>query len=189
MSWRWSLEVKYFFYSLKNGCIFEAWWGKTHTHKVSRGSSSQPSSFSWIVCFFKLTSRCTFPWSTWSFSPVAHLQFLTCFILISLEFIKLFFHFEEASGYAKPAFGILGDVINLSFEVPQGFAYQAGKQLLVQHFSGWRVTRFLSQAGQYILLGWKGEWHPFTLTSAPEEQTQNLPVKMKQHSLRLKFNP
>ena len=34
------------------------------------------------------------------------------------------------------------DVIGLTFELPQGFAYQAG---------------------QYILLGWKGEWHPFTL--------------------------
>ena len=28
---------------------------------------------------------------------------------------------------------------------------------------------FSYQAGQYILLGWRGEWHPFTLTSAPEE--------------------
>mmetsp|Transcript_18783 Transcript_18783/g.33372 ORF Transcript_18783/g.33372 Transcript_18783/m.33372 type:complete len:1366 (+) Transcript_18783:92-4189(+) len=41
------------------------------------------------------------------------------------------------------------DVIFLTFELPQGFAYQAG---------------------QYILLGWKGEWHPFTLTSAPEDR-------------------
>lgn len=40
------------------------------------------------------------------------------------------------------------DVLALTFDVPQGFVYQAG---------------------QYILLGWKGEWHPFTLTSAPEE--------------------
>ena len=28
---------------------------------------------------------------------------------------------------------------------------------------------FFSQAGQYLLLGWKGEFHPFTLTSAPED--------------------
>lgn len=30
------------------------------------------------------------------------------------------------------------------------------------------------QAGQYILLGWKGEWHPFTLTSAPEDTAEVL---------------
>lgn len=28
----------------------------------------------------------------------------------------------------------------------------------------------LFQAGQYLCLGWKGEFHPFTLTSAPEDQ-------------------
>merc|ERR1712012_1079664 len=41
------------------------------------------------------------------------------------------------------------DVIGLTFQAPRGFVYQAG---------------------QYILLGWRGEWHPFTLTSAPEER-------------------
>ncbi|OLP88326.1 Protein DD3-3 [Symbiodinium microadriaticum] len=48
------------------------------------------------------------------------------------------------------------DVIGLTFEVPQGFAYQAG---------------------QYILLGWKGEWHPFTLTSAPEENCISVHIR------------
>lgn len=48
------------------------------------------------------------------------------------------------------------DVIGLTFELPQGFAYQAG---------------------QYILLGWKGEWHPFTLTSAPEENCISVHIR------------
>ncbi|CAK9080995.1 Protein DD3-3 [Durusdinium trenchii] len=48
------------------------------------------------------------------------------------------------------------DVINLTFDIPQGFAYQAG---------------------QYILLGWKGEWHPFTLTSAPEEDCVHVHIR------------
>lgn len=48
------------------------------------------------------------------------------------------------------------DVINLTFEVPQGFTYQAG---------------------QYILLGWRGEWHPFTLTSAPEERCISVHIR------------
>ncbi|CAJ1380662.1 unnamed protein product [Effrenium voratum] len=48
------------------------------------------------------------------------------------------------------------DVIGLSFEVPQGFVYQAG---------------------QYILLGWKGEFHPFTLTSAPEESCISVHIR------------
>eukprot|EP00931_Biecheleriopsis_adriatica_P038083 TRINITY_DN2183_c0_g1_i1.p1 TRINITY_DN2183_c0_g1~~TRINITY_DN2183_c0_g1_i1.p1 ORF type:complete len:1371 (+),score=250.20 TRINITY_DN2183_c0_g1_i1:134-4114(+) len=48
------------------------------------------------------------------------------------------------------------DVIGLTFELPQGFAYQAG---------------------QYILLGWKGEWHPFTLTSAPEESCISVHIR------------
>jgi len=41
------------------------------------------------------------------------------------------------------------DVLHLALEVPEGFSYHAG---------------------QYILLCWRGEWHPFTLTSAPEER-------------------
>eukprot|EP00439_Symbiodinium_sp_Y106_P040210 s1065_g4.t3 len=48
------------------------------------------------------------------------------------------------------------DVIGLTFEIPQGFVYQAG---------------------QYILLGWKGEWHPFTLTSAPEENCISVHIR------------
>ncbi|CAJ1410799.1 unnamed protein product [Effrenium voratum] len=44
---------------------------------------------------------------------------------------------------------LLFDVIHLTFEIPENFNYQAG---------------------QYIMLHWKGEWHPFTLTSAPEEK-------------------
>merc|ERR1712176_56668 len=48
------------------------------------------------------------------------------------------------------------DVIGLTFELPQGFAYQAG---------------------QYILLGWNGEWHPFTLTSAPEERCISVHIR------------
>ncbi|CAJ1433321.1 unnamed protein product [Effrenium voratum] len=48
------------------------------------------------------------------------------------------------------------DVIGLKFDLPQGFAYQAG---------------------QYILLGWKGEWHPFTLTSAPEENCISVHIR------------
>jgi len=48
------------------------------------------------------------------------------------------------------------DVVGLTFELPQGFAYQAG---------------------QYILLGWNGEWHPFTLTSAPEERCISVHIR------------
>mmetsp|Transcript_25366 Transcript_25366/g.45962 ORF Transcript_25366/g.45962 Transcript_25366/m.45962 type:complete len:1344 (-) Transcript_25366:286-4317(-) len=48
------------------------------------------------------------------------------------------------------------DVMGLTFELPQGFAYQAG---------------------QYILLGWNGEWHPFTLTSAPEERCISVHIR------------
>jgi len=48
------------------------------------------------------------------------------------------------------------DVIRLTFDVPQGFVYQAG---------------------QYILLGWKGEFHPFTLTSAPEENCISIHIR------------
>jgi len=38
--------------------------------------------------------------------------------------------------------------MGLTFDIPRGFTYEAG---------------------QYILVGWRGEWHPFTLTSAPQE--------------------
>jgi hypothetical protein len=48
------------------------------------------------------------------------------------------------------------DVISLSFEIPEGFAYEAG---------------------QYVHLGWRGEWHPFTLTSAPEEGHLSLHIR------------
>eukprot|EP00747_Dinoflagellata_sp_TGD_P042068 gnl/TRDRNA2_/TRDRNA2_141858_c1_seq1.p1 gnl/TRDRNA2_/TRDRNA2_141858_c1~~gnl/TRDRNA2_/TRDRNA2_141858_c1_seq1.p1 ORF type:complete len:557 (+),score=88.24 gnl/TRDRNA2_/TRDRNA2_141858_c1_seq1:173-1672(+) len=48
------------------------------------------------------------------------------------------------------------DVIGLTFEVPQGFTYEAG---------------------QYVHLGWKGEWHPFTLTSAPEERHLSVHIR------------
>jgi len=48
------------------------------------------------------------------------------------------------------------DVISLTFEIPKGFTYQAG---------------------QYILLGWRGEWHPFTLTSAPEERRLSVHIR------------
>jgi NADPH oxidase len=48
------------------------------------------------------------------------------------------------------------DVINLNFRIPQGFSYEAG---------------------QYILLGWRGEWHPFTLTSAPEENSLSVHIR------------
>lgn len=48
------------------------------------------------------------------------------------------------------------DVIHLTFEPPEGFTYQAG---------------------QYILVGWEGEWHPFTLTSAPEESVISVHIR------------
>lgn len=48
------------------------------------------------------------------------------------------------------------DVISLTFDVPPGFAYEAG---------------------QYVLLGWRGEWHPFTLTSAPEERCLSVHIR------------
>jgi len=48
------------------------------------------------------------------------------------------------------------DVIGLTFQAPRGFAYQAG---------------------QYILLGWRGEWHPFTITSAPEERFLSVHIR------------
>jgi len=48
------------------------------------------------------------------------------------------------------------DVIYLTFEIPQGFVYQAG---------------------QYLCLGWKGEFHPFTLTSAPEENCISVHIR------------
>jgi ferredoxin-NADP reductase len=48
------------------------------------------------------------------------------------------------------------DVLNLTFDVPSGFVYQAG---------------------QYVLLGWRNEWHPFTLTSAPEERKLSLHIR------------
>eukprot|EP00438_Fugacium_kawagutii_P008829 Skav213990 [mRNA] locus=scaffold2843:108348:112938:+ [translate_table: standard] len=34
-----------------------------------------------------------------------------------------------------------------------------------------------STAGQYVMLHWKGEWHPFTLTSAPEERHLTLHIR------------
>ncbi|CAE7440041.1 RBOHE, partial [Symbiodinium necroappetens] len=46
---------------------------------------------------------------------------------------------------------LLFDVMHLTFEIPESFKYQAG---------------------QYVMLHWKGEWHPFTLTSAPEALPQ-----------------
>jgi hypothetical protein len=48
------------------------------------------------------------------------------------------------------------NVIGLTFDQPKGFSYQAG---------------------QYILLGWQGEWHPFTLTSAPEENKLSVHIR------------
>jgi len=48
------------------------------------------------------------------------------------------------------------DVLHLKFELPEGFSYQAG---------------------QYVLLGWRGEWHPFTLTSAPEERVLTVHIR------------
>ena len=51
---------------------------------------------------------------------------------------------------------LLFDVIHLTFEIPENFTYQAG---------------------QYVMLYWKGEWHPFTLTSAPEEQHLTLHIR------------
>jgi len=53
------------------------------------------------------------------------------------------------------------DVLALTFEVPEGFVYQAG---------------------QFITLNWnadgvKGEWHPFTLTSAPEENVLSVNIR------------
>lgn len=48
------------------------------------------------------------------------------------------------------------DVISLTFRTPPGFTYEAG---------------------QYILLGWRGEWHPFTLTSAPEERHLSVHIR------------
>lgn len=51
------------------------------------------------------------------------------------------------------------DVLALTFEVPEGFAYQAG---------------------QYITINWdgaRGEWHPFTLTSAPEENVLSVNIR------------
>merc|ERR1712232_1325975 len=49
-----------------------------------------------------------------------------------------------------------GDVLKLVFKVPEGFKYQAG---------------------QYIMLHWQGEWHPFTLTSAPEEKVLSVHIR------------
>lgn len=51
---------------------------------------------------------------------------------------------------------LLFDVIHLTFEIPENFTYQAG---------------------QYVMLHWKGEWHPFTLTSAPEERQLTLHIR------------
>ncbi|CAK9010619.1 unnamed protein product [Durusdinium trenchii] len=51
---------------------------------------------------------------------------------------------------------LLFDVIHLTFEIPENFTYQAG---------------------QYVHLYWKGEWHPFTLTSAPEERHLTLHIR------------
>merc|ERR1712110_283304 len=48
------------------------------------------------------------------------------------------------------------DVIGLTFQAPRGFVYQAG---------------------QYVLLGWRGEFHPFTLTSAPEERFLSVHIR------------
>lgn len=48
------------------------------------------------------------------------------------------------------------DVINLTFAVPEGFVYQAG---------------------QYAMIWWQGEWHPFTLTSAPEEKVLTFHIR------------
>jgi hypothetical protein len=48
------------------------------------------------------------------------------------------------------------DVVHLTFEPPEGFTYQAG---------------------QYIQIFWNGEWHPFTLTSAPEENIISVHIR------------
>eukprot|EP00930_Biecheleria_cincta_P029978 TRINITY_DN20799_c0_g1_i1.p1 TRINITY_DN20799_c0_g1~~TRINITY_DN20799_c0_g1_i1.p1 ORF type:complete len:1074 (-),score=168.99 TRINITY_DN20799_c0_g1_i1:1004-4225(-) len=56
----------------------------------------------------------------------------------------------------KSARLLLFDVIHLTFEVPESFTYQAG---------------------QYVMLFWRGEWHPFTLTSAPEERQLTVHIR------------
>eukprot|EP00930_Biecheleria_cincta_P029979 TRINITY_DN20799_c0_g2_i1.p1 TRINITY_DN20799_c0_g2~~TRINITY_DN20799_c0_g2_i1.p1 ORF type:complete len:1459 (-),score=258.41 TRINITY_DN20799_c0_g2_i1:61-4437(-) len=56
----------------------------------------------------------------------------------------------------KSARLLMFDVIHLTFEVPEHFTYQAG---------------------QYIMLFWRGEWHPFTLTSAPEENQLTVHIR------------
>jgi len=48
------------------------------------------------------------------------------------------------------------DVISLVFELPKGFVYSSG---------------------QYLLVGWKGEWHPFTISSCPEESVLSVHIR------------
>lgn len=43
-----------------------------------------------------------------------------------------------------------------------------------------RPDNWHMEAGQYIRIWWEGEWHPFTLTSAPEEKVLSLHIKCEE---------
>jgi len=63
---------------------------------------------------------------------------------------------EKPFAILKSVQALPRDVMGLTFDVPPGFTYEAG---------------------QYILLGWRGEWHPFTLTSAPQENVLSVHIR------------
>jgi NAD(P)H-flavin reductase len=56
----------------------------------------------------------------------------------------------------KHAAVLPNDVLHLRIELPKGFSYQAG---------------------QFLHIYWKGEWHPFTISSAPEEEDLTVHIK------------
>eukprot|EP00747_Dinoflagellata_sp_TGD_P209336 gnl/TRDRNA2_/TRDRNA2_82737_c0_seq2.p1 gnl/TRDRNA2_/TRDRNA2_82737_c0~~gnl/TRDRNA2_/TRDRNA2_82737_c0_seq2.p1 ORF type:complete len:807 (-),score=128.44 gnl/TRDRNA2_/TRDRNA2_82737_c0_seq2:72-2423(-) len=79
-----------------------------------------------------------------------------------------------------PAFLIFVDRL-LVLQRPRPYAVVERVQLLlfdVMHLTVQKPPEFSYQAGQWVYLGWKGEWHPFTLTSAPEERVLTLHIRI-----------
>mmetsp|Transcript_95643 Transcript_95643/g.247693 ORF Transcript_95643/g.247693 Transcript_95643/m.247693 type:complete len:600 (+) Transcript_95643:494-2293(+) len=103
----------------------------------------------WAPCYALLLVHGPQCW-IWFLWP---LVLLICDRLVSQERRK-------ASVLLRSAELLTGPVLKLTFAVPQGFVYQAGQyvQLCCDHVNG-------------------EEWHPFTLTSAPEEETISVHIR------------
>lgn len=79
-----------------------------------------------------------------------------CLIIICLSFIVVFTH----SFFALPLAVLPAGVTHLEFKRPQGFVYRSGQWVRIA----------------CLKLG-TDEYHPFTLTSAPHEETLSLHIR------------